>query len=125
MPFALLSTVALAALMFLSGTSTGMAILYGAIALMGFAAGAKLPMANFLQLRYFGLREFGSIAGMQAPFTAAGMLVAPPAMGWCFDHFGNYDPAMWIMIGLVGLTVPLYAILGPYRFAKDLTEART
>jgi MFS family permease len=121
-PFALLSTVSIAALMFLSGTPMGMTILYAAVGLMGFAAGAKLPMANFMQLRYFGLREFGGLAGLQAPFTAAGMLVAPPAMGWCFDHFGNYDLAMWIMIGLVGLTVPLYASLGPYRYARDLTE---
>ncbi len=122
MPFALLATIALAGMMFLSGAASGMIILPISIALMGFAAGAKVPMANFFQLRYFGLREFGGIAGMQAPFTAAGMLVAPPAMGWCFDHFGNYDLAMWIMIALIGLTVPLYGSLGRYRYAKDLTE---
>ncbi len=121
-PFALMSTLALAGMMFLSGTSTGLAILTATIALMGFAAGAKVPMANFLQLRYFGLREFGSIAGMQAPFIAAGMLVAPPAMGWCFDHFKSYDPAMWIMVALIGLTVPLYLSLGPYRYDKALAE---
>lgn len=123
-PFAVMSTLALAGMMFLSGTATGLLILPASIAMMGFAAGAKMPMANFLQLRYFGLREFGGIAGLQAPFTAAGMLVAPPAMGWCFDHFKSYDPAMWIMIVLLGLTVPLYASLGRYRYTKDLTEEK-
>ncbi len=122
-PFALLSTVALAGMMFLSGTPTGLMILPLSIGLMGFAAGAKVPMANFLQLRYFGLREFGGIAGIQAPFTAAGMLVAPPAMGWCFDHFKSYDPAMWVMIVIIAMTVPLYVSLGRYRYDKELAEA--
>jgi MFS family permease len=121
-PFAALSTLSLIGLLYLSGTREGLLILAISTAAMGFAGGAKIPMANFFQLRYFGLREFGSIAGAQAPFIASGMLIAPPAMGYCYDRLGTYEPALWVMVFLMATTALIYAFLRPYRFAKDLRE---
>ena len=77
-PFSFLSTLALFGLLFLSGGSVGVAILAASTALMGFAGGAKRPMGTFFQLRFFGLRDFGGITGVQAPFLALGMGIAPP-----------------------------------------------
>jgi MFS family permease len=121
-PFAVLSTLSLIGMLYLSGTRQGLLILTVSTAAMGFAAGAKIPMANFFQLRYFGLREFGSIAGAQAPFIASGMLIAPPAMGFCYDRLGTYVPALWVMVVLMGLTALIYASLRPYRYTRDLQE---
>lgn len=121
-PFALLSTVALLGMLFLSGSAAGMAVLTASIAIMGFAGGAKRPMATYFQLRFFGLKDFGGITGAQAPFIAGGMLIAPPAVGFCYDRLGTYEPALWVMVGLMGLTILCYLVLGPYRYAKDLTE---
>lgn len=121
-PFAVLSTVALVGLLLLNSSATGMMILFASIVLMGFAGGAKVPMASFFLLRYFGLKNFGSIVGVQAPFTAFGMLVAPPLMGLCYDRLGTYDPALMGMTALMGLTVFLYLAMGRYRFSKNLTE---
>ncbi len=50
------------------------------------------------------------------------MLIAPPAVGYCYDRLGTYEPALWVMVGLLGLTILCYRALGPYRYAKDLTE---
>jgi predicted MFS family arabinose efflux permease len=120
-PFSLLSTLGLVGLLFLSGGATGSAILAASVVLMGFAGGAKRPMGTFFQLRFFGLRDFGSITGMQAPFLALGMAVAPPLVGYCYDRLGRYEPALLVMVGMMAVTIMLYLILGPYRYGRDLT----
>lgn len=121
-PFAVLSTLAQLGMLFLSGSAAGVAVLTVSIAVMGFAGGAKRPMATYFQLRFFGLRDFAGITGVQAFFIAFGMLIAPPLVGYCYDRFGTYVPALWAMVGLMGLTILTYQLLGPYRFSRDLTE---
>jgi len=126
-PFSLLSTLGLFGLLFLSGGRAGMAILAASIALMGFAGGAKRPMGTFFQLRFFGLRDFGGIIGVQAPFLALGMGIAPPLVGFCYDRLGTYEPALIGMVGMMAVTIVLYLMLGSYRYGRDLatlTEAK-
>lgn len=126
-PFSLLSTLGLFGLLFLSGGRAGMAILAASIALMGFAGGAKRPMGTFFQLRFFGLRDFGGIIGVQAPFLALGMGIAPPLVGYCYDRLGTYEPALIGMVGMMAVTIVLYLMLGSYRYGRDLatlTEAK-
>jgi cyanate permease len=119
-PFSFLSTLALFGLLFLSGGSVGVAILAASTALMGFAGGAKRPMGTFFQLRFFGLRDFGGITGVQAPFLALGMGIAPPVVGYCYDRLGSYEPALLVMVGMMAVTIVLYLALGPYRYGRDL-----
>jgi len=126
-PYSLLSTLGLFGLLFLSGGRAGMAILAASIALMGFAGGAKRPMGTFFQLRFFGLRDFGGIIGVQAPFLALGMGIAPPLVGFCYDRLGTYEPALIGMVGMMAVTIVLYLMLGSYRYGRDLatlTEAK-
>lgn len=127
-PYSLLSTLGLFGLLFLSGGRAGMAILAASIALMGFAGGAKRPMGTFFQLRFFGLRDFGGIIGVQAPFLALGMGIAPPLVGYCYDRLGTYEPALIGMVGMMAVTIVLYLMLGSYRYGRDLatlTEAKS
>ena len=119
-PFSFLSTLGLFGLLFLSGGSVGVAILAASTALMGFAGGAKRPMGTFFQLRFFGLRDFGGITGVQAPFLALGMGIAPPVVGYCYDRLGSYEPALLVMVGMMAVTIVLYLALGPYRYGRDL-----
>ena len=87
---------------------------------MGFAGGAKRPMGTFFQLRFFGLKDFGGITGVQAPFLALGMGIAPPLVGYCYDRLGRYEPALLVMVGMMAVTIVLYLALGPYRYGRDL-----
>jgi len=119
-PFSVLSTLGLLGLLFLSGGATGIAILAASTALMGFAGGAKRPMATYFQLRFFGLRDFGGILGVQSPFLALGMGIAPPLVGLCYDRLGRYEPALLVMVGMMAATIVIYLVLGPYRFGRDL-----
>ena len=120
-PFSLLSTLGIVGLLFLSGGSAGMAILAASTVLIGFAGGAKRPMGTFFQLRFFGLKDFGGILGVQSPFLALGMGIAPPLVGYCYDRLGRYEPALLVMVGMMAVTIVLYLLLGPYRYGRDLT----
>ena len=120
-PFSLLSTLGIVGLLFLSGGSAGLAILAASTVLIGFAGGAKRPMGTFFQLRFFGLKDFGGILGVQSPFLALGMGIAPPLVGYCYDRLGRYEPALLVMVGMMAVTIVLYLLLGPYRYGRDLT----
>ena len=120
-PFSLLSTLGIVGLLFLSGGSAGLAILAASTVLIGFAGGAKRPMGTFFQLRFFGLKDFGGILGVQSPFLALGMGIAPPLVGYCYDRLGRYEPALLVMVGMMAVTIVLYLVLGPYRYGRDLT----
>ena len=120
-PFSLLSTLGLVGLLFLSGGSAGLTILAASTILIGFAGGAKRPMGTFSQLRFFGLKDFGGILGVQSPFLVLGMGIAPPLVGYCYDRLGRYEPALLAMVGMMAVTIVLYLLLGPYRYGRDLT----
>lgn len=122
-PFSLLTTLALAVFLFVSSQVGGIWMLTLAMATLGFAGGAKRPMGTYFQLRFFGLKSFGTITGIQSPFLAAGMGLFPPLIGRCYDVYGTYQPVFWGMVVAMGVTVLLYLVLGPYRFEKNLMDA--
>jgi len=119
-PFSLLTTLALVCFMLMSASFGGVPLLIFAMSLLGFAGGAQRPMGTYFQIRFFGLKSFGALTGIQSPFLALGMGLAPLAVGWCYDHYGSYQPAFLVMALCMAITVLLYAVLGPYRYAPNL-----
>jgi MFS family permease len=79
-------------------------------------SGRWRPSSN----RFFGLRDFGGIIGVQSPFLALGMAIAPPLVGLCYDRLGRYEPALLVMVGMMAATIVIYLMLGPYRYRRDL-----
>lgn len=82
--------------------------------LMGFAGGAETDLVAYLAGRYFGMKNYGQIYGVQ--YMAFGLMaaVSPTLYGWVRDTTGSYDPMliagmfMFVTGGLMLLT------LGPY-----------
>ena len=101
----------------------GVPLLLASGALLGFAGGAKRPMATYFHSRFFGLRSFTEVTGIQGMFSALGMGLAAPAVGYSFDRLHTYVPALWFMAGSLALTVLLYLMLPRYRYGKDFAEA--
>ncbi len=120
-PFSLLTAIGLLLYLLLFGGAAGVAILFFATGLIGFAGGAKRPMGTLFQLRFFGLKAFATLVGIQAPVQAFCMGVAPLLVGLYYDRFGTYGPVFVFMSLLMAITIFLYLGLGRYRFAKDLT----
>jgi len=120
-PFSALTAVGLGFYLFLAGGTMGFSFLLLATIFIGFAGGAKRPMATFFQLRFFGLKSFATLIGIQAPFQAFCMGVSPLLVGMYYDKYGNYEPVLVFMSFLMATTFLLYWFLGPYRYSKALT----
>ncbi|PQA87023.1 MFS transporter [Hyphococcus luteus] len=120
-PFSLLTAIGLTLYLLLVSGTAGVALLFFAAGLIGFAGGAKRPMGTLFQLRFFGLKAFATLVGIQAPFQAFCMGVAPLLVGMYYDKYGRYEPVFVFMAFLMVITIGLYLALGRYRFAKDLT----
>lgn len=122
-PFSVLSTVAIVMLLTASISVGGLPLLIASGAVLGFAGGAKRPMATYFHTRFFGLRSFAEVTGIQGSISALGMGIAPLAVGYSYDRLHTYLPALWFMAGSLVLTVFLYLILPRYRYSKDFADA--
>ena len=69
--------------------------------LIGFALGAEVDLLAFLTSRYFGLRHYGFIyATVYACFWLSSSL-GPAIAGRLFDHYGDYQATLAMVIGLM------------------------
>ncbi len=119
-PFSAMTAVGLFLYLFLSGGAAGFSFLLMATILIGFSGGAKRPMGTVFQLRFFGLKSFGTLVGIQTPFQTFCMGVAPLLVGMYYDKYGDYELVFVIMSVLMAITFFLYWFLGPYRYDKSL-----
>ena len=119
-PFSAMTAGGLMLYLFLSGGAAGFAFLLAATTMIGLAGGAKRPMGTVFQLRFFGLKSFATLIGIQAPFQAFCMGVSPLLVGMYFDRYGRYEPVFVIMSILMAITFFLYWFLGRYRYDKNL-----
>ncbi|MBL0923320.1 MAG: MFS transporter [Sphingomonadaceae bacterium] len=120
-PFSLLTAAAFGLCFIVSAATGGLALLFFIVCALGVSGGAKRPMATYFQLRFFGLKSFGAVMGIQIPFQAVGMGMAPVLVGLSYDKLGSYNLAFGVFAGLMMLTVILYLLLRPYRFGNDMS----
>ena len=81
---------------------------------MGFASGAETDLIAYLAGRYFGMKSYGQIYGVQ--YMAFGLMAAlsPTLYGWVRDTTGSFDP-MLIAAAIMFLAGAfLLLLLGPY-----------
>ncbi len=74
--------------------------LWGAIAL-GFAIGAEVDLIGYYTVKYFGLKNYGSIYGAQYSIFSLGGIISSVFAGYIWDTTGNYDLALKISAGLL------------------------
>ena len=65
-----------------------------ASASFGFAAGAEIDLLAFLIARFFGLRHYSAIYGLQFALFEVGVGVGPLLAGRSFDATGSYHTAL-------------------------------
>lgn len=100
--FALLS-VALLGLLTISDPM----LLYGVMAVYGFAHGGFFTVVSPTVAELFGTRAHGAIFGMVLFFGTVGGSLGPIAAGWVFDTTGTYDIAFagLLTMSLMGLAL--------------------
>ena len=84
--------------------------------LFGIGMGAEFDVIPFLVTRYFGLKNFGTLYGIQISTFSIGTGLGAAVMGFGFDKFGSYDPTLVVAIVALLLGSAFIARLGGYRF---------
>ncbi len=99
---------------FLSGVDPDWAFV--PVLLFGIGMGAEFDVIPFLVTRYFGLRKFGVIYGINISTFSIGTGLGPAIMGFGYDKYGNYNTSIMVAMGALIVGSILISRLGKYRF---------
>jgi len=88
------------------------------VLLFGIGMGAEFDVIPFLVTRYFGLRKFGTIYGINISTFSIGSGLGPAIMGFGFDKYGNYQVSIMLAMSLLVVGSCLIVFLGKYRFTS-------
>jgi sugar phosphate permease len=94
--------------------------------LFGVSFGCLVPMRGAVGSIMFGTRAIGRVLGLLQGAPIAAGVVGPLVMGIIFDRNGNYSVAIWGLIVVSALMVPLSLAMGsPSELAKRIRQCRT
>jgi nitrate/nitrite transporter NarK len=90
----------------------------------GVSFGCLVPMRGAVGSIMFGTRAIGGFLGLLQGAPVAAGVIGPLVMGIIFDLNGNYSAAIWGLIVISALTVPLsLAMASPAALAKRIGAA--
>jgi len=91
--------------------------------LFGVSFGCLVPMRGAVGSIMFGTRAIGKVLGLLQGGPIAAGVVGPMVMGLIFDLHGNYSAAIWGLIVISALMVPLsLAMASPAELAKRIEQ---
>ena len=67
-------------------------VLWGAITI-GLVIGAEVDLVSFFSVKYFGVKNYGTIFGMLYSIFVCGAVISPILIGYSWDITGNYNLA--------------------------------
>ena len=119
-PFNLLAAAGAVLLFIVTASVGGMPMLIASVCLSWFALSAHRPMATYFHTRFFGLRAFTEVTGVQ--FTIIGPITAAsaPIVGLIYDRTHSYDPAFFLMIITPLVSGVVWLILPKYRYSANV-----
>jgi len=92
--------------------------------LFGVSFGCLVPMRGAVGSIMFGTRAIGKVLGLLQGGPVAAGVIGPLVMGIIFDLNGNYSVAIWGLIVISALMVPLsLAMASPAELAKRIGAA--
>jgi nitrate/nitrite transporter NarK len=94
--------------------------------LFGVSFGCLVPMRGAVGSIMFGTRAIGGVLGILQGAPVAAGVIGPLVMGIIFDLDGNYSVAIWGLIVISALMMPLsLAMASPADLAKRIGQRRT
>jgi sugar phosphate permease len=98
---------------------SGMPLLFTSVTLSTMAVNAQMPMAGYFYTRFFGMKSYGEIAGINMAAISLFGGFSAPLIGILFERTGSYD---WTLMGMIAANIAaglLYMIIGRYRYTTD------
>jgi MFS family permease len=86
------------------------------LVIFGTSYGAKTLARASVIAELFGSSHYGRISSVMSTFLTFAGTAAPVGAGIIYDHFGSYDPVLWVIL-ILGIA----AVVVVY-FAKPDTE---
>jgi nitrate/nitrite transporter NarK len=94
------------------------------VLMFGVSFGCLVPMRGAVGSIMFGTRAIGGVLGLLQGAPVAAGVIGPLVMGIIFDLNGNYSVAIWGLIVISALMVPLsLAMASPAALAKRIGAA--
>jgi MFS family permease len=79
---------------------------------LGLGAAAEVDLVAYLTSRYLGMRAYGRIYGLQLSAFYLGAAIGPAAIGYSFNYFHSYGPALHFAVGALAFGALVIATLG-------------
>jgi nitrate/nitrite transporter NarK len=93
--------------------------------MFGVSFGCLVPMRGAVGSIMFGTRAIGKVLGILQGGPIAAGVIGPFVMGMIFDLHGNYSVAIWGLIVISALVMPLsLAMASPAELAKRIGQQR-
>jgi MFS family permease len=97
-------------------------VLILSIGLIGVGAGAEFDLAAFLIARYFGMRDYGRLFGLQMGVISAGICLAPAAVAYLYHQTGSYSIVLSANVVLLAAGASILLLLGRYPLLTSTAE---
>ncbi|MEM9878451.1 MAG: MFS transporter [Pseudomonadota bacterium] len=111
--FVLMALPASACLM-LASTELSTALTVVAVFIVGFAAGAEFDIIAYFITRYFGLKHYGKIYGVQYTIFFLGAGIAPLVFAAVYDAAQSYGPILTAAAAMFLIAAAMLLTLGRY-----------
>ena len=102
-------------------------MMFVAMSVWGFFAGAMLMLQNYVWADYFGRAHAGAVRGYSMPITLTFSSAGPPAAGYVNDITGSYNPIWWVGIFLLLCGALVLVLTNPprHRGSRQRNDERT
>jgi MFS family permease len=118
-PFALMAALSIYLQSIVWANRGGMPLLFTAVTLSTMAVNVQMPMLGYFYTRFFGMKAYGEIVGINMAVISLVGGFSAPLVGILFERTGSYDLALIGMIAGYVLSALLYLSLGRYRYTID------
>ncbi len=89
----------------------------------GIAFGGMIPARGYIISAYFGTRSFGAIQGLTQTVSVFGGMLGPVLMGLVFDMTDSYVIAIYIILAVAALAIPLLLLAKPPQLPQTAEAA--
>jgi len=116
-PFALMAALSVYLQSIVWADRGGAPLLLTAVTLSTMAVNVQMPMLGYFYTRFFGMRSYGEIAGINMAVVSLVGGFSAPLVGILFERTGSYNMPLLGMIA--GYVLSAVLTLGRYRYTTD------